>query len=699
MDNNTPPEFICPITLDIINDPVIDRQGVTYERAAIEHWLSLGNTTSPANNTPLTIHDLRPNISLRNQIERYKNGLDILDKSDNEEEQEQDNNDDYVLNSDEININIRCVKDDDNILLTLKPPNGNGRVPCNICAVVDVSSSMNSEASIKTSDNDVESYGLSILDIVKHSLKTIVHGLTKDDTFTLVTFSNNAKVICKMVSMSKENRENVLNMIHNLEARGMTNLWDGLQKAMNIINHNTSSKNSSIYVLTDGMPNISPPRGESHALEKYISRNSLPCHINMVGFGYKIDSVLLQKLSSQTNGSFMFIPDCGMVGTVFINAIANELITVVNNVRVSVNGTELAIGSIQFGQTRDILLPRTDNDVLNIKVKYNIGNEEIVLEDSVNISESTGTDLIENRIRLNLVENVKRIMSEYPAGSYTDHRLDTYNSTNNSIIDNYVKDYNGQIKEAFSKNEYYTRWGIHYLLSLCDAYTNQKRNNFKDFGVQNFGGELFNNIMDKLDDIFNGLTPPTPSIKRCKRIIYTPVASMGTFNNSSAPCFHGDCIVNSFNGKIMIKDLTKGTLIKTETGWERVLCIIKTKCKDNLSSLTSLDYGLQITPWHPVKKDGKWRFPNDLNLPVYTDCDYVYNIVMENRSSVVVNDTICCTLGHNLKGDIIGHDYFGTDKVINHLVQMNGWNEGLVELSSDSVIRDECTNLVVGLIQ
>jgi len=45
--------------------------------------------------------------------------------------------------------------------------------------------------------------------------------------------------------------------------------------------------------------------------------------INTFGFGYSMDSLLLNKLSLEGNGFYTYIPDSGLVGTVFVNAIAN----------------------------------------------------------------------------------------------------------------------------------------------------------------------------------------------------------------------------------------------------------------------------------------------------------------------------------------------------------------------------------------
>jgi len=65
-----PAEFKCPITEELFEDPVIARDGHTYERAAIEGWIAQ-NGTSPMTGQALTT-DLIPNITIRNAITQFK---------------------------------------------------------------------------------------------------------------------------------------------------------------------------------------------------------------------------------------------------------------------------------------------------------------------------------------------------------------------------------------------------------------------------------------------------------------------------------------------------------------------------------------------------------------------------------------------------------------------------------------------------
>ncbi len=60
-------DFLCPITQSIMSDPVTDANGHSYEKAAIEEWLSNHNT-SPVTGALLSHKNLVPNHSLRNAI-------------------------------------------------------------------------------------------------------------------------------------------------------------------------------------------------------------------------------------------------------------------------------------------------------------------------------------------------------------------------------------------------------------------------------------------------------------------------------------------------------------------------------------------------------------------------------------------------------------------------------------------------------
>ena len=66
--SEAPKEFLCPITLCIMKDPVILPDGQTYEREAITKHLK-NNPLSPITKRPINIKDAIPNYSLKSMIE------------------------------------------------------------------------------------------------------------------------------------------------------------------------------------------------------------------------------------------------------------------------------------------------------------------------------------------------------------------------------------------------------------------------------------------------------------------------------------------------------------------------------------------------------------------------------------------------------------------------------------------------------
>ncbi|XVE73666.1 hypothetical protein DITRI_Ditri11bG0137100 [Diplodiscus trichospermus] len=64
--------FYCPITREVMLDPVETSSGQTFERSAIEKWFTEGNNLCPLTMTPLDTSVLRPNKTLRQSIEEWK---------------------------------------------------------------------------------------------------------------------------------------------------------------------------------------------------------------------------------------------------------------------------------------------------------------------------------------------------------------------------------------------------------------------------------------------------------------------------------------------------------------------------------------------------------------------------------------------------------------------------------------------------
>jgi len=230
--------------------------------------------------------------------------------------------------------------------------------------------------------------------------------------------------------------------LYNIRAQGRTNLWDGLHQGMEVLkgapppqaqtqddvvlsdelnnlvrlneltleaaktmakfdrdqeggggttstSSNVSSSNNNrsktILLLTDGQPNVVPPRGTLIELKDYKDTNdSFEFQINTFGFGYELESDLLLDLAEECNGTFAFIPDAVIVGTTFVDCISNVLNTKAQQAIVNLTcptntgisfptntcsfgngkhettetwGKQISLGPLQVNQKRTLVIP------------------------------------------------------------------------------------------------------------------------------------------------------------------------------------------------------------------------------------------------------------------------------------------------------------------------------------------------------
>jgi len=297
-----------------------------------------------------------------------------------------------------------------------------------------------------------------------------------------------------------------------------------------------------------------------------------------------------------------------------------------------------------------------------------------------------------------------------------------------------LEDMKGQVSEAISRQDYYERWGKHYIPSLATAHRDQKANNFKDPGVQRYGGELFTSLRDEADDVFMSLPPPErenpesdPVFQQylsqaglagaAASVAPAPRAAvnMAVYNNAYGGCFDGNCVARvKQTGEdrekwVPVRSLRRGDLVVVPgtdgaNSVATIECVVETRFPTKCAELVAIpsphsDLGPALsTPFHPVRlPDSKWRFPLDVHDPVEVSCEAVYTFILNSGHVMSINGVDYCTLGHGFAGPKIGHSFFGArEKVTRNLMQFKGWSRGHVTLHGGSLLRDPDTSLVTG---
>merc|ERR1719456_1569331 len=113
---------------------------------------------------------------------------------------------------------------------------------------------MSTEAMVQTEGGASTGHGLSVLDIVKHALKTIIRNLESTDRLALVAYSNDAKTIFGATMMDETGRATTEAKLEELIPEGMTNLWDGLKNGMELLKAaQAPGRLQHIMLFTDGL--------------------------------------------------------------------------------------------------------------------------------------------------------------------------------------------------------------------------------------------------------------------------------------------------------------------------------------------------------------------------------------------------------------------------------------------------------------
>ena len=311
---------------------------------------------------------------------------------------------------------------------------------------------------------------------------------------------------------------------------------------------------SGIFLLTDGLPNVNPIRPIEVMLQNKIDASSgLCCNFNTFGFGNSLDSELLNKLAQ--DGSFSYINDSSMLGTNFVNALANFLANITNiQLKVEIGeerklksipgyshknlswGSIIDIGQIQYGDSRDVILilePQQNNDsedIPSITVACETHNQEIqskinsCISSEISLaSPANRVELLNQYYRLKTCDSIEKAKNFMLVGQHDEARNEIQNlissiksnmdSDGNPFITGLLQDLTDQISQSVSNHNWFTKWGCHFLSAIKKAHLYQMCMDFKNPGIQIYGGELFAQIRLDGEEIFCNLPPPEPSNK------------------------------------------------------------------------------------------------------------------------------------------------------------------------------------------
>jgi len=557
------------------------------------------------------------------------------------------------------------------------------RKPLVLYAVIDNSGSMSSSCG---ESKGTEKDGYSRLDLVKHSLNTIISSLSAQDQICIINFNSVGHVFDPLTSVTEDHKTFLISKLKGLDTGGSTNTWDGIRLAIDSIaslrKDQCANRNVQIYVLTDGQNTENPPKTIPEMTVDYLDTKCPAIHpvINTYGYGNELESDMLLAVAQAGNGgSFGFIPDSSLVGTIFINALSNTLMQ---------------------GAVSDKEREALNNDPLFSSIsKAFVASLKHILESPEN-QRFTDLELFTNKVRTQLCD----LNASDP--HFAKHKellegllLDCLPNTDDAL---------GQIHKACD-SQYFDSWGRHYLRSVWSAYECKMCINFKDRGMQAFKTTVFTAEQQRVEDVFVQLPPPQPSIKvrtydqQTGQYYYQAAAapiSMASYYNYSGGCFTGDSLVfGEGRTEVPVQNLHKGSVVLSQAGYTQVEAVIKLRYKGPLYPIAA---AMKLTAYHPVMLNGECFFPVDHVNSVENVDGYVYDVVLQNRGILACPSTVgelfVATFGHNVSAQVFRHSYFGDEAIVNDLKKHPDWESGFVVLDEPEFVRDSRTQEVVQLV-
>jgi Mg-chelatase subunit ChlD len=188
-------------------------------------------------------------------------------------------------------------------MIRIKAPESDARTPVHLCCVIDVSASMSTDYKLEN---------------VKSSLGFLLDFLGANDTISIITFSEKARVIVNRVRVTNDEKENIRARISLINVISNTNLSDGIIASHECLDVNTDMFKQGVLLLTDGVANMGVTATPVLLDLVRATVNKFPgTTMSCIGYGTDHNVDLLRSISAESGGSYYVVNNLEDVAAVF----------------------------------------------------------------------------------------------------------------------------------------------------------------------------------------------------------------------------------------------------------------------------------------------------------------------------------------------------------------------------------------------
>ena len=602
------------------------------------------------------------------------------------------------------------------VCFTVHVPEVQTRKGQHIIAVVDVSGSMGAtKAQQENEHGQLVDLPYTLLDAVKYSLKAIIKCMIETDHFTLVTFSSMINTLMECEPMNAANTERALALIDSMRATGGTDLWAGLERALEITQRHAPMQ-VTIALLTDGVPDKG--RDGVSNLRKWQSMSGRePFELVTFGYGSELQLNVLFELAELGHGNYIWIPSSSETGSIFVKFMANASAICAQNVTLTVQASNkcmiasdphgfpiqdirrtpqacsVTLGSLRSGNTTEVVLDMLIVDEHYADVTLWVGTQVVASLKATNRRSSN--DAGAACARLMMCNQLRKAILDPTDASYyigeAIASLETMASTY-PIVAFYLKDLKGeqvQLEDGsvitdggkIAKGAVlakFTSWGCHLLPSCLTTHQRKLCTNMYEVGCMPYNTPWTIAFTNMGKTYYEGFAPTIANVAQAPKPTvtyhYTPPAAAYVSSGFSdgggrGSCLAGDCLtrVRTSNNRIeprRIDELRVGDWVRGETTFVQIKYILKKTAPTALYDFPKC--GLRISERHPFREPGQttWRRA-ELEFQDTTSFEnVVYNFVMWSGHVILVNDMACLCLGHDFDDTAIAHPLYASSSAM-----------------------------------
>jgi len=696
-----PESFLCPITQEVMREPVICPDGYTYEKDAIQLHLR-SSPLSPMTRQAVDSNALIPNRALKDAITQW------LVANPTYEADRRVAGSSVVTSDGSTQFSVTlclhdevCCKDYDQDVL---------------CMIVDVSGSMSTAPVLKDlSGAAIQGANLTKLEMVRHAVKVAVTSLPLGTHIGVMAYDHDVKALVPFTQIGKEtDRARIIKEVSKMETHGCTDIYKALDfsaqatiaycKKTKSIRSGASKK---MWLLTDGLPynpNMPVKKGAEiiEGFEFLASTNKEVRDLQISTFGFgsgsQIETDVLEQLARLTGGSFGYIPDPSMLACNINGRNANDIMSISNEV-IEVSypkgfSMECVGGSKVKESTTD------DSHVVSIKLRGAFKKAiprhvHCTLFKDLSSSSSNGTapsltcSVDEKRLTSKVepvmsLDALKALLEDESTNVEDLDKVDlclpvlcafveALSKKSVDMINSVVEFVNSVHKKPNVKSretdhqyllsimhdakeakkacepQYWQVWGIHYLRALLSSYECEESLSSRDLGTIALfvnKSEAMKDAVAKMEEKFKSLT-----IQSTRKISQSTVARYA--DAGSTVCFTPGTLVKLADGTFAaIGTLCAGMKVETlpingAKSVATIVSVVETKLDPSTpQDVVRVCEGAFATPYHPVKTTAGngpegWLFPKDIMQtegPPPPAFSSVFNLVLDKDHIILVGD-------------------------------------------------------------